>query len=135
MRTILILIAIGIGGIRLTAGEAVQIAAPTPARSAAGVNLWRTSIAALAVSNALDVQSSWGKHELNSTLAGSSGNFGKEGALIKLGIQGGLIGLEFLVTRGHPTHRLYRSLAIINFGASAAFAGVAVHNYGVPRTR
>ena len=96
-------------------------------------NLWRTSMTALAVANALDIHSSWGKHELNSTLSGPTGNFGRQGALIKLGFQGGLMGLEYLITRGHPSGKLYRKLAIINFGASAAIGAVAAHNYTVPR--
>jgi hypothetical protein len=104
-------------------------------RPAAPPKLWRASITALVVANALDVHSSWGKHELNSTLSGPSGNFGKEGALLKLGFQGGLIGLEFLITRGHPSGKLYRALSVINFGASAAIGGVAAHNYTIPRPR
>ena len=99
---------------------------------AAGRTLWRASIAALAAANALDVQSSWGKHELNSTLSGSTGTFGAQGALIKLGLQGGLVGIEFLITRHRPGSRMYRVLSIVNFGAAAGFAGVAAHNYGIP---
>jgi hypothetical protein len=99
------------------------------------VRLWRVSVATLSVANALDVHSSWGKHELNSTLSGPSGNFGREGALIKLGFQGGLMGLEFLITRGHPTGKVYRVLSVVNFGASAAIGGVAAHNYTVARPR
>jgi hypothetical protein len=66
-------------------------------------------------------------------LAGPSGNFGKEGALLKLGFQGGLIGFEYLITRGHPSRKLYRALSAINFGVSATVGGVAIHNYTVPR--
>jgi hypothetical protein len=79
------------------------------------------------------MQSSWGKHELNSTLAGPGGKFGGQGALIKLGLQGGLMGVEYLITRGHPTKRLYRVLSVINFGAAGATAAVASHNYTIPR--
>ena len=61
------------------------------------------------------------------------GNFGKEGALIKLGLQGGLMGLEYLITRRHPSPRLYRALSIINFSGSAVIGSVAVHNYTIPR--
>ena len=96
-------------------------------------NLWRVSVTTLAVANALDVQSSWGKHELNSTLAGPNGNFGKQGALLKLGFQGGLLGIEYLITRGHPSGKVYRALSFINFGAAGAIGGVAGHNYTVPR--
>jgi hypothetical protein len=104
-----------------------------PTASVRDVRLWKVSIATLAVANALDVQSSWGKHELNGTLAGPSGNFGAQGALIKLGIQGGLLGVEFLITRGHPSGKLFRTLSIVNFGATGAIGSVAAHNYTVPR--
>jgi hypothetical protein len=85
----------------------------------------------LAVSNALDIQSSWGKHELNSTLASPSGNFGVQGALLKLGFQGGLVGVEFLLTRHRPSARLYKTLSIVNFGATAVIGATVAHNYTV----
>ncbi len=110
---------------------APPIAEPNPAP--AGRNLWRTSVVALTAANVMDVHSSWGKHELNSTLAGSAGTFGRQSALIKLGFQGGLVGLEYLITRGHPTGKLYRKLAFINFGATAAISAVAAHNYTISR--
>jgi len=114
----------------LSAQETSLLYRPEPAPK-----LWRASVGALAIANLLDVHSSWGKHELNSTLAGPSGNFGRQGALIKVGLQGGLLGLEYLITRGHPTHKLYRVLTVVNFGASATIGTVAAHNYGVARPR
>jgi hypothetical protein len=126
MRNILLIFGICAGV--LSAQETSLLNRPVPAPK-----LWRASITALAVANAMDVQSSWGKHELNSTLSNPSGNFGKEGALIKLGFQGGLIGLEYLITRGHPSHKLYRVLTVVNFGAATTIGGVAIHNYTVPR--
>jgi hypothetical protein len=123
-----ILLFFGICASVVSAQELSLLDRPAPAPK-----LWRVSITALAVANVMDVHSSWGKHELNSTLSGPSGNFGKEGALIKLGLQGGLIGFEYVITRGHPSRRLYRALSVINFGVSATIGGVAVHNYTVPR--
>jgi len=96
-------------------------------------NFWRVSVTALGAANAMDIHSSWGKHELNSTLADPNGTFGVQGALIKLGLQGGLIGIEYLLTRHHPSAKMYRALGIVNFGAAAGMAGVAVHNYSIPR--
>ena len=55
--------------------------------------------------------------------------------LIKFGMQGALMGMEYLVTRGHPTGKIYRRLAFINFGATGVVAGTAVHNYGIPGPR
>ena len=98
-----------------------------------GKNLWRTSMTVLATANALDMHSSWGKHELNPALAGPTGRFGSQGALLKLGMQGGLLGIEWLITRGRPTGKVYRAFAFINFGASTAIGAVAIHNYTVPR--
>jgi hypothetical protein len=128
------------------AADAPAAAAPEPAvpspvlrpgspakapKTIPGTNLWRVSLAALAAANALDVQSSWGKHELNPNLGGPAGTFGTQGTLLKLGFQGGLVGVEYLFTHHRPSPRLYRALALINFGASAGIAGVAAHNYTV----
>jgi|SRR5271157_3318660 len=126
MRKLLLLI--GICASVLQAQELLLLEKPVPYR-----NLWRASVTTLAVANTLDVQSSWGKHELNSTLAGPAGNFGKQGTLLKLGFQGGLLGVEYLLTRRRPSARLYRALSIINFGAAGVVGGVAAHNYTVPR--
>ena len=98
-----------------------------------GKTLWKSSLVTLATVNTLDVTSSWGKHELNPTLASPAGRFGAQGALIKLGFQGGLFGVEYLITRGHPSKRAYRALSVINFGAAATIGAVAVRNYGMPR--
>jgi len=111
--------------------HAQELSTPKPA----GRAFWQASIAAIGAANALDLQSSWGKHELNSTLANGSGTFGVQGALIKLGLQGSFVGIEFLITRHRPSGKLYRALGLINFGAAAGIAGVAVHNYGVPQAR
>ena len=93
--------------------------------------IWKVSMFSLGAANALDMHSSWGKHELNPALSGRSGTFGTQGALIKLGLQGGLMGVEYLLTRGHPSGKMYRALAVVNFGASAGIGAVAVRNYGV----
>ena len=85
----------------------------------------------LGAANAFDVQSSWGKHELNPALSGPTGKFGMHAALMKLGLQGGLIGLEFVLTRGHPSRKLYRVLSVVNFAASAGIGAVAARNYGM----
>src|SRR5690242_1451111 len=107
-----------------------------------GKRLWQASVVTLSVANVLDVHSSLGKRELNSTLAGPSGTLGARGIALKSGFQGGLLGIEYLLIRSHsknflqdrPRPKLYRTLAIINFASSAVLAGVAAHNYTVPRT-
>ena len=110
--------------------SSISVASPTPPPSK---TLWRVSLASLAAANAMDLQSSWGKHELNPTLSGPTGTFGGQGALIKLGLQGGLMGVEYFLTRGRPSRKLYRALSVINFGAAGATGAIAVHNYTIPR--
>jgi hypothetical protein len=115
---------------------AQEFASPKPSLlspEAPGKRLWTVSLASLAVANALDIHSSWGKRELNPTLAGHDGTFGSRGALIKMGIQGGIAGMQYLLTRGRPSGRFYKAMSIINFGASAGFAITAARNYSVPR--
>ena len=103
--------------------------------------LWQASIVTLSVANVLDVQSSLGKRELNSALAGSSGTLGARGILLKSSFQGGLLGVEYLMLRRHgltqdaSRSKLYRTLSIINFAASGVLSGIAAHNYMVPRTQ
>jgi hypothetical protein len=131
MRKLLLLLMLPVG--LLCAEDSAIFAAPALAPRPISSALWKASLASLAVANAMDLQSSWGKHELNPALSGTAGNFGGHGALIKLGLQGGLMGVEFLITRGHPTRKLYRVLAAVNFGAAGATAAVASHNYTIPR--
>ena len=104
---------------------------PDPSRD--GRRLWLASVSALAAANAIDVHSSLGKYETNSRLTGSAGTFGVQGALIKMSMQAGVLGIQYVVTRRRPSGRLYRALALINFGAAATVGAVAVHNYSVPR--
>ena len=129
MRNLLLLLMLSLCPLR--AEDSSILAAPSAPRPSNA--LWKASLAAVAVANVMDVQSSWGKHELNPTLSGATGNFGGQGALIKLSIQGGLLGAEYLITRGHPGKRLYRVLSAINFGAAATTAAVAGHNYTIAR--
>jgi hypothetical protein len=99
--------------------------------AAPGRTLWRVSLLSLSAANAFDMHSSWGKHELNPMLGGPTGKFGTQGALMKLGLQGGLMGVEYLLTRGHPSRKMYRVLSVVNFGASAGIGAVAARNYGI----
>jgi len=110
-------------------------------REIPGRRLWQLSVVTLSAANVLDVHSSLGKHELNSTLAGPSGRFGTRGALIKGGLQGGLLGFEYLMIRRYShglqdissRSKLYRTLSILNFAAAGVISGVAAHNYTIAR--
>jgi len=93
---------------------------------------WRAGVAALAATNAMDVQSSWGKRELNPALAGPGGALGARGALLKAAIAGGVVAMEYLALRHSPSVRLRRALAVIDFGDAALIGAVAGRNWGVP---
>jgi hypothetical protein len=102
---------------------------------AVDVRLWRSSVIALAAANALDIHSSWGKHELNRALASADGTFGARGTAVKLGFQGGLMGLEYLLVRRRSSPRLLKALTVVNFAAGSVIASTALHNYTIPRVR
>jgi hypothetical protein len=130
MRNLLLLLMLSAGAL-CAENSSISVAStmpPPPSKT-----LWRVSLASLAVANAMDLQSSWGKHELNPTLSGPTGTFGGQGALIKLGLQGGLMGVEYFLTRGHPSRKLYHALAVLNFGAAGVTGAIAAHNYTIPR--
>jgi len=97
-----------------------------------GARLWKLSLAALTTANAVDIRSSWKKRELNPVLAQSSNTFGWQAALLKMGIGGAVVWMEYLATRGHRHPGLYRILTIANFGSAAAAGAVATHNYMLP---
>ena len=103
-----------------------------PAGHSAG-RWWKASLVSLAAANALDVHSSWGKRETNHILAGQDGSFGAKGALIKLGLQGTVVGVQWLVSRRRPRAATYRYLTLLNLGASGTIGTTAIRNYGVPR--
>ena len=107
----------------------------TPALSAqnSAKKFWYVSLASLTAANVVDIQSSWGKPELNRALASSNGSFGARGALLKSGFHGGLMGLEALLMHRHPSQTLRRFLTVVNFGATAVVAGAAAHNYRIPQ--
>jgi hypothetical protein len=101
---------------------------PPPARVPVPLS-WKLSIAPLVASQALDITSSYGMRELNPLLAQSRGQFGAESATIKLGVTGGLIGVEYLIIKAHPSAaRLFTKL---NWGAAALTTGFAAHNFAI----
>jgi hypothetical protein len=95
--------------------------------------LWKVSLVSLAAAHALDIHSSWGKREMNQALASGRGTFGLQGAAIKLGMFGGLIGVQRLLLRGQPNRTMSRIFAIVNFGSASMTTATAMRNYGVAR--
>jgi hypothetical protein len=102
-----------------------------PTDPGTGRAIWLVSVGSLTAANIMDAQSSWNKHELNGNLADNAGRFGVRGALIKAGVQGAVVAVEYLLLRRHPSKRLYRTTALFNFGAAAAEGAVAARNYTV----
>lgn len=106
---------------------------PSSSPQHAGRNLWRASVVALATANVADAGSSWGKYELNSNLSGNNGRFGRDGALLKVAIVGGMVAVQAVILRHRPSAKLYRGLALLN-GVSASVTGAtAIRNLGIPR--
>jgi hypothetical protein len=91
------------------------------------IERWKISLIPFAVSQTLDISSSWGMRELNPALAGKDGRFGFEAALLKLGVVGAFVGVESLVVRRHP--RAARAFEKINWSGAALTSGFAAHNY------
>jgi hypothetical protein len=137
----MLLLMMGVWVIPAVAGEDAALPVePQRVAQPAGKILWRTSLAALAAANGADVYSSWGKHELNPGLSGNTGRFGQGGALIKLGIVGGMFVVESLVLHHRslelhhrPTTKFYRGLALINFASASVTGAISIRNLGVPR--
>lgn len=95
------------------------------------LSLWRISAAALLASNVADTASSWGKRELNPLLSGTAGSFSGRSALLKLGLEAGVVTVEYLVLRHRPSHSLIKALMWINFGDASGTTAVAVRNFGI----
>lgn len=130
----MLLVLMGIcGAIPCLAGGPAPEGEPLRIPRPAGRNLWRASLAAVAAANVMDAGSSWGKRELNPNLSGNNGRFGWQGAVLKVGIVGGVLALESLVLRHQPSTKLYRGLAVVNFGGASVTGATAIRNLGIPR--
>lgn len=119
-----------------SAADAIPVIQPvsieSAARRAAGQTVmlrWKMSVAPVFASQALDVASSYGMHELNPMLASSDGRFEAKGAGIKLGSTAAMIGLEYLVLRKHP--RAARIFTKVNWSVSIVTTGFAAHNFAI----
>jgi hypothetical protein len=99
------------------------------ASRSAGLRAWKISLIPVAVSQGLDVYSSYGMRELNPLLAGSDGGFGGRAAILKLGVTGALLSVEYLVIRRHPQSA--RVFSKLNWAGSIATTGLAAHNLAV----
>jgi hypothetical protein len=92
--------------------------------------LWKFSAVALVGATSFDAASSWGKYERNPLLQSPAGTFGARGALIKAGLAGLSVGLQYAFRR-HPS--VLKSATVLNLVQAGVYTGVAVHNLGIPR--
>jgi len=89
--------------------------------------LWKVSLVALAGATAVDAASSWNRSEANPILRSSNGQFGTQGATIKIGLAGAVAVTQYFLARRGPKAK--RIAAIANFSAAGAFGAAAVHNW------
>lgn len=90
---------------------------------------WQLSLAPVIASQALDVYSSQGLRELNPALAGPDHRLDAQSALLKLGVAGALIGVEYLIVRKHPGAA--KLLWKLNIASAAVTGAVAAHNFSI----
>jgi hypothetical protein len=90
--------------------------------------VWKVSIAAMLAASAFDAASSMGKSEQNPLLRGSDGTFGARGVAIKFGLVGASLAPQIIFRNRKDLRRLF---TIINFGDTAMFTTIGVHNLGV----
>jgi hypothetical protein len=87
--------------------------------------VWKISAVILVAANAADVQSSWGRPELNPLLG--RGRFGTRAVSIKAAVTGGALLGEWLILRRSP--RLTPLVTVGNLGAAAATGSVVWRNH------
>lgn len=111
-------------GVVLLAAVAYGAEAGEAARP--GKRRWWVSVAAVAAASVMDMQSSWGRREVNPILRGPDGRFGARGAVVKSSMVGVSWGLQLLLLERKP--RMSSAFSGANLGLAAWMAGVAVRN-------
>jgi hypothetical protein len=110
-----------------------QLVQPVPTyRSVAedrSYKAWKISLAPMIAGFAVDAASSRGLRETNPLLAGPDGRFGAKASIIKVGIAGALIGVEYLILRKHPGAA--KLLWKLNLGSAAVSGFTTAHNYSL----
>ena len=124
-----------LAGILLLLGMGLGTAVPCQAEGRRGwKKRWISSLAAFALSAALDIHSSRDRPEFNPLLRGRGGVLSTRKAVIaKSALVGGLALLQVLVVKKRPDRNLYRTFAITNSALAGATSFTAVCNYGVRR--
>jgi hypothetical protein len=89
--------------------------------------IWRISAAVLGAITIADIQSSYGRREMNPLLQSQNGRFGSRGIAVKSALVGGGLTAQWLLLRKHPEASGYA--AAVNFAATAATGAVVVRNH------
>ncbi len=97
------------------------------AANRAAYRAWKRSLIPLAVSQGLDIASSYGMRELNPGLAGADGRFGMKAVAIKGGATAAIVGVEYLLAKKYP--KAARVLSKLNWSSSVLTSAFAVHNF------
>ncbi len=92
--------------------------------------VWKYSAVAMVAATSLDAASSYGLYERNPVLRSPGATFGARGSLIKLGIAGASLGLQYAF-RHHPG--ALKRAAVLNFIQAGVYAGAGAYNLGVTR--
>jgi hypothetical protein len=90
--------------------------------------VWKVSIATMLAASAFDAASSLGKSEQNPLLRSSDGTFGTKGVALKFGLVGASLVPQIIFRNRKDLRRLF---TIVNFGDTAMFTAIGVHNHGV----
>lgn len=98
---------------------------PSDHRSA---TIWKISIATALAASAFDAASSMGKSEQNPLLQSSNGTFGAKGIAVKFSLMGASLVPQLILRKRTDLRKIF---TIINFGDTAMFATIGVHNLGV----
>jgi hypothetical protein len=98
-------------------------------RNAAALRSWKRSLIPVAVSQTLDITSSYGMRELNPLLASRDGSFGGKATAIKLSTTAAMMGIEYLIVKKWPSSA--RVFSKLNWGHSVLTGAFAAHNYAI----
>ena len=101
--------------------------APLSKANARDMKAWKISLVPLAASQVLDINSGWGRRELNPLLASSDGSFGMKGATIKIGLTAAMVGVEYVLIKKYP--KTARIFSTVNWSGAAVTSSFAAHNY------
>lgn len=116
-------------GSTVVRAESIAVSSTDSVRSATSKKqkIWRISAAVLGAITIADIQSSYGRREMNPLLQSQNGRFGSRGIALKSALVGGGLTAQWLMLRKHPDASGYA--AAVNFAATAATGAVVIRNH------